>query len=115
MATNSPRCNFQIDSAQNIHAMRGGGDAFGERGDADGGGRDGRLTQISLQFFIMALGGVHYVRSVSFRWMSRGSVRFNAIWLRRVTTCAVSIRDRAPFCSNIRCESRSHTCRALTC
>ena len=95
--------------------MSSGRNAFGERGNVNGGGRDGRLTQISLQFFIMALGGVHYVRSVSFLWMSRGGAGFNAIWLRRVAARCVSTRDRAPFYNNIRRESRSHTRRAHTC
>jgi hypothetical protein len=28
--------NLQVDAAKNIHAMRGGGDAFGETGDLNG-------------------------------------------------------------------------------
>ena len=69
--------NFQIDATQNVDAMSGGGNAFGESRNLDGGGLNRSANGIGLQFFIMALGEVHVVRSVSFGWMSRGGAGFS--------------------------------------
>lgn len=48
--------------------------------------------------------------------MSRGGVRFNAIWLRRVTTRSVSIRSYSVCCGDSDGEScaraRIYACRA---
>ena len=73
--------DFQINATQDIHAMGGGGNAFGESRDLDGGRLNGSANRIGLQFFIMALGDVHFVRSV-YGWMSGGGlglVRIRAV------------------------------------
>ena len=56
--------NFQIDAAQNIHAMSGGGDAFGESGNLDG-GRSNRDLPAILYYGI----GWLACRSISFFWL----------------------------------------------
>ena len=68
--------NFQIDAAKDIHAVGGGGNAFGESGDLNGGGLNRGANGIGLQFFIMALGDVHLVPAVSMYRMLGGGVWF---------------------------------------
>ena len=66
--------DVKIYTTQNVDAMRGGLNGFGESRHPDGRHSDGTF----LQFFIMALGEDHLLN-----WMCRGSDWFNAIGLRK--------------------------------
>jgi hypothetical protein len=65
--------DVKINATQNVDAMRGGLNSFGESRHPDGRHSDGTF----LQFFIMALGEDHL------SWMCSGSDCYDAIGLRK--------------------------------